>query len=186
MRKWFWIKQAARKPRNSSSPGAVCNQTYTSSRNSYHMILKKCSRAVFVLIIVAANSIASSVWTAGLLDWADLNIVQNSHHDHDHRRNDQIPWIRIKSLFDTQTDRHLILLAPQVSREFARPLIAFEHLSLYMSRCTVIRTFEVFFLKKVLWGPRRPNIRNFCYNYPWPTIFWGPHFFGPPRPLLYV
>ena len=34
--------------------------------------------------------------------------------------------------------------------------------------------------KKVLWGPRRPNIRNFCYNYPWPTIFWGPHFFGPP------
>ena len=23
-----------------------------------------------------------------------------------------------------------------------------------------------FFLKKLLWGPRRPNIRNFCYNYP--------------------
>ena len=55
---------------------------------------------------------------------------------------------------------------------------------IFMSRCTVIRTFEVFFLKKLLWGPRWPNIRNFCYNYPWPTIFWGPHFFGPPDPPI--
>ena len=39
-----------------------------------------------------------------------------------------------------------------------------------------------FFLKKWLWGPRRANIRNFCYNYPWPTIFWGPYFFGPTWP----
>ena len=34
-----------------------------------------------------------------------------------------------------------------------------------MSRCTVIRTFWVFFLKKLLWGPRRSKIRNFCYNW---------------------
>ena len=46
-----------------------------------------------------------------------------------------------------------------------------KHISKHMSRCTVIRTFEVFFLKKVLWGPMRPNIRNFCYNSPSPTIF---------------
>ena len=52
----------------------------------------------------------------------------------------------------------------------------------YMSRCTVIRTFWVFFLNKLLWGPRRSKIRDFCYNWPWPTIFWGPYVFGPPRP----
>ena len=59
-------------------------------------------------------------------------------------------------------------------------------INVHTSRCTVIRTFEGFFLTKVLWGPRRPNIRNFCYNYPWPTIFWAPYFFGPTRPPLYV
>ena len=26
----------------------------------------------------------------------------------------------------------------------------------------------IFFLKTLLWGPRRANISNFCYNYPWP------------------
>ena len=55
-----------------------------------------------------------------------------------------------------------------------------------MSRCTVIRTFKVFFLKKLLWGPGRSNIRDFCYNWPWSTIFWGPYVFVPPRPPLYV
>ena len=42
-----------------------------------------------------------------------------------------------------------------------------------------------FFVNKLLWGPMRPNIRNFCYHGPWPTIYWGPHFFGPTRPPLY-
>ena len=37
-----------------------------------------------------------------------------------------------------------------------------------------------FFLKKLLWGPRRSEIRDFCYNWPWPTIFWGPYVFVPP------
>ena len=40
----------------------------------------------------------------------------------------------------------------------------------------------IFFLKKILWGPRRPKIRDFGYHGPWPTIFWGPYVFGPPDP----
>ena len=40
----------------------------------------------------------------------------------------------------------------------------------------------IFFLKKLLWGPRRPKIRDFGYHGPWPTIFWGPYVFGPPDP----
>ena len=40
-----------------------------------------------------------------------------------------------------------------------------------------------FILKKILWGPRRPKIRDFGYHGPWPTIFWGPYIFGPPDPL---
>ena len=40
--------------------------------------------------------------------------------------------------------------------------------------------FKDFFLNKIFLGPRRSNIRNFCYNYPWPT--WGPYFFRPKTP----
>ena len=43
-----------------------------------------------------------------------------------------------------------------------------------------------FFLKKLLWGPRRSKSHDFWYYGPWPTIFWGWYFFGTPRPPLYV
>ena len=44
----------------------------------------------------------------------------------------------------------------------------------------------IFFLKKLLWGPRRPKIRDFGYHGPWPTIFWGPYVFGPPTPPIWL
>ena len=54
------------------------------------------------------------------------------------------------------------------------------------SRCTVIRTLGVNVLKKILGDPRRSKIRDFWYNWPWPTILRGRYFFGPTRPPLYV
>ena len=50
---------------------------------------------------------------------------------------------------------------------------AYESVSRDLESC-------IFFVKKILWGPRRPNIRNFCYV-PWamthyilrPTFFWA-------------
>ena len=48
---------------------------------------------IVVVIIVSSsllpeNNIAGFVWTAGLLDWTDLNTVQTSHHHHHHHYHD--------------------------------------------------------------------------------------------------
>ena len=49
-------------------------------------------------------------------------------------------------------------------------VVGFEILNIVISSTyvKVSRDLEscIFFVKKILWGSRRPNIRNFCYNYP--------------------
>ena len=42
------------------------------------------------------------------------------------------------------------------------------------------------FFQKLLWGPRRSNIRNFCCNCPQPTKFLGKYLFGTTRLPVYV